>query len=312
MGKGGEAGRDNLDGREEALGHGVVLGRVIVDSIGGGALVGVDIVSQTSKGNILELLEQGLLAFLELDKGRIGLAVTIDTLILTLFVLGLSINNSSTLALANKGDVKDVEPLERLLVLDSAAEERTEEEEAPEEDSETDTKSNTDGDTDCGRLEGGGWGTLEDDVEDLDGQSDTEVDGDGNQSALERVLMLENSIASEHEEDGADNTSSNGRDDPGQDDLPDTVPLDTIGTESSNTGTGDGTDNGVGGGNGPAAGRSKENPGGRAHQGADHGQHEDFGLVGVQGGLDDSTLDGLGGVGTKEEGSSELTEAGNQ
>lgn len=311
VGKGGEAGRDNLDGREEALSHRVVLGSILVDSSGIGALVFMDVVSQTSKGSLLELLEEGHLALLELDQGRIDPALSIDTLSLTLLLLGLSIINNNTLALANKGNVEDVEPLERLLVLDSAAEERAEEEEAPEEDSETDTDGNTDGDTDGGRLEAGGWGTLEDDVKDLDGKGDTEVEGDGNQTALERVIVLKNNIASEHEEDGAYNTGSDGGDDPGRNNLVDTGPLDSIGTEGSDTSTRNGTDNGVGGGNGPAAGGSKENPGGGAHQGANHGQHEDFGLAGIQAGLDDSALDGLGGVGTKEVSSSELTETGN-
>lgn len=67
MGKGGEAGGDNLDSREEALGLGVKLGGVLMSSKGGLVLSLVDIVVEAAKELGLHALSKGLVLFLELN-----------------------------------------------------------------------------------------------------------------------------------------------------------------------------------------------------------------------------------------------------
>lgn len=273
VGKGGEAGSDDLDGREETLSIAVVLGSVVVDSVGVLVMGDVDLLGKTVGEGTLELLAKGLLLGLESNQRSIGLAFT---------SLKISISGLATLLLENRGDLalgldegddEEVEPPEVLVVLDSAAEEGAEEEEAPEEDKGTDTESNTDGNTNVAvRLEGGIWGTLEDDVEDVDGQSNTEVGGDGNETALERVLVSQDQELSGTKDEGTDNTGADGGDDPGEDNLGDATPLNTVGTEGRDTSTANGTDNGVGGRDWPAAGGGEQDPGGGTDQSANHGQ----------------------------------------
>ena len=186
VGKGGEAGSDNLDGREETLGIAVVLGSVVVDSVGILVVGDVDLLGKTMGEGTLELLGKRLLLVLESNQRSISLAFTS----LKVGISGLAnllLDNLGDLALGlDEGNDEEVEPLEVLAVLDFATEEGAEEEEAPEEDQNTDTESNTDSNTNVAvSLEGGIWGTLEDNVENVDGQGNTEVGGDSNETALE-------------------------------------------------------------------------------------------------------------------------------
>lgn len=273
VGKGGEAGSDDLDGREETLSIAVILGGVVVDSVGVLVVGDVDLLGETVGDGTLELLGKGFLLGLESNQRSVGLAFTS----LKISISGLAtllLDNFGNLALGlDEGDDEEVEPSEVLTVLDLTAEERAEEEEAPEEDKGTDTKSNTDGNTNVAvRLEGRVWGTLEDDVEDVDGQGNTEVGGDGNETALERVLVLQDQELGGTENEGTDNTGADRGDDPGEDNLGDTAPLDTVGTEGRDTGTANGTNNGVGGRDRPAAGGGEQDPGGGTDQSTNHGQ----------------------------------------
>lgn len=130
--------------------------------------------------------------------------------------------------LRDYGDVKDMVPLEVLVILDLAAKVRSEEEEEPKEDSKTDTDCDTNGDTDAGLSEIRLGYALENNIKNLDSQSNTKVGRNGNQSATERVVVLENKVLCEQEEHGADNTRGNGGNDPGQDNRRDTIPLNVL------------------------------------------------------------------------------------
>lgn len=205
VGKGSKAGGDDLDGGEESLGVRVKLGGMIVDGVDVAVLLGLNVLVKTGKDSALQLFENPVLLLFKSDKRGVGLGITrvdrVSSKLLAISLGDLLVVDGGLLALANKGDIEEVEPLEVLTILDLAAEERTEEEEAPKEDSKADTDSNTDGDTNGSRLQLGVGCALEDDVEDVDHDGDTKVCRDGNQTAAEGVIVLENDVLGEKEEE---------------------------------------------------------------------------------------------------------------
>lgn len=212
----------------------------------------------------------------------------------------------------NSADVEGVVPLEGLVVLKLAAEVDLEEEVAPQEDHEGNAERDTDDGADGERGQAETGGALEDDVEDVDGDGDGEVEGNGSQAAMKRVLVLQDQPAGEDKDESSDETGNNGGDEPAEDDHAHTGPLDSVETKAGDTSTSDGTDNGVGCGDGQTAGRGEEDPGGGTNQGADHGKHEELGLVTEQADVDQTALDGVGGLGAHEEGAQELADRGDE
>ena len=227
--KGSEASRDDLDGREEALGIRVKLCGVGMDFVDVSVLGRVDVVVKTSQGLLHQPLGKVLLVtLLQLDKGRVGLTIDLNGGIKVLLALdggGLShllLEDGGLDAFADERSVENVVPLEILIVLDLATQEGAQEEQAPGKDNGAYTDGDSSGDTDRRLLEVRLWCALEDDVKDVDHDCNTKVGGDGNQTTAEGIVMIENHVFREQEEDGADQTGSDGRDDPGKDNLGDT------------------------------------------------------------------------------------------
>lgn len=124
--------------------------------------------------------------------------------------------------------------------------------------------------------------------------------------------MLEDDKPSEEEDEGSDGTGNKGGDQPGEDNGSNTTPLDSGEAKASNTGTSNGSDDGVGSGNRESAGGGKEDPSGGADEGADHGEHEQLGLLFEETDIDETAFDSVGGRGTHEESTEELADRGNE
>lgn len=314
VGKRRETGSENLEGTEELLGLGVVAGGLVVE-VFDFLRVGVDILVQTVEGLLLESLEKSQRLVFQGSKTAVDRTVRLDTGLTDLAIL-LGVRDVLEVggmgASGDEADVESMVPLERFLIHELAAEVDLEEEGAPEVDKEGDTERDTDDAADGQLRDAETGGALEDDVEDVDGDGDGKVERDGGETPLERIRVLQDDETGEEEDGSGDKTGDERGDQPRQDNGSDTRPLDSANAEAANTGTGDGTDDSVGGRDGKTAGGSKKDPGGGADEGADHGEHEQLGLIAEESDVNEAALDGVGSGGTHEEGAEELADRGNE
>lgn len=223
---------------------------------------------------------------------------------------GLGIGGSR--ALEQEGSVDELPGLEGVVLLDDLGVDEGNKEQAGE-DEQTPTDTHGDGSNVPGgllvKLKLGG--TLVDDGQGADGTGDQEEEGRGPDSPGNGVGAQVDNELDEQEDDSGETTRDGGSHSQTGEDGTETLalvpsPLNTVGTDGSDTDTSDGGDQGVGGRDVGRVTSAPHDPRSSTGGGTGEGEQLDTGVVAEGSERNDTVLDGGGGTGTDSQSAGHL------